>query len=258
METGDLDGKLALVTGASRGIGRAIAEELAQHGARVALNYNSSGDQAARLKSSIKGSDIFKADMARRDEVSEMFSQIHQKMGRVDILVNNAGVMDLMDFENFDEKRVRRMFDVNVMGYVYAALEADIDMRSTGKGIMVNIASNAGIGTAAQGTTYYAMSKAAVIMLTKRLAFELGHSGIRVNAIAPGWVESDMTLSGKSEEITEKLRKNFSQKSSMGMTGKPEFIAKAAYFLCSDNSRYMNGQVMVVDGGRMDNLTHSL
>lgn len=258
METGDLEGKLALVTGASRGIGRAIAEELAAHGARVALNYNSSRDQAARLKSSIKGSEIFKADMARRDEVSQMFSQIHQKMGRVEILVNNAGVMDLMDFENFDERRVRRMFDVNVMGYVYAALEAAMDMRSTGKGIMVNIASNAGIGTAAQGTTYYAMSKAAVIMLTKRLAFELGHSGIRVNAIAPGWVESDMTLSGKSEEIAETLRKNFSEKTSMGMTGKPEFIAKAAYFLCSDNSRYMNGQVMVVDGGRMDNLTHSL
>ena len=190
METWDLDGKLALVTGASRGIGRTIAEELSAHGARVALNYNSSKDQAARLKLRIKDSEIFKADMARREEV------------------------------------------------------------------MVNIASNAGIGTAAHGTTYYAMSKAAVIMLTKRLAFELGSSGIRVNAIAPGWVESDMTLSGKSEETADKMRKNFSEKTSLGMTGKPEFMAKAAYFLCSDNSRYMNGPVMVVDGARMDNLTH--
>ena len=258
METKDLDGKLTLVTGASRGIGRAIAEELSAHGARVALNYNSSKDQAARLKLRIKDSEIFKADMARREEVSEMFSLIHRTMGEVDILVNNAGIMDLMDFENFDEERVRRMFDVNVMGYVYAALEAARDMRSRGKGAMVNIASNAGIGTAAHGTTYYAMSKAVVIMLTKRLAFELGSYGIRVNAIAPGWVESDMTLSGKSGEITEMLRKNFSEKTSLGMTGKPDYIAKAAYFLCSDNSRYMNGQVMVVDGGRMDNLTHSV
>lgn len=254
----DLKGKIALVTGSSRGIGRAIARGLAMHGARIAINYSTSESEAKKLKDSIGKAEIFRADISSRDEVKRMFDEIHDSMGAVDILVNNAGIMDLMNFEDFDEDRVKRMMDTNVMGCIYNSIEAIKDMRSSGSGTIVNIASNAGIGTAAPGTTYYALTKAAVIMLTKRLAFDLRNTQIRANAIAPGWVESDMTLSGKSEEASDAMKEYFRERTTLGMTGKPEYIADAVYFLSSDASRYMNGQIIVMDGGRIDNLTHSV
>ncbi len=143
------------------------------------------------------------------------------------------------------------------MGSIYTTKECMDDLKKQ-HGIIINMASNAGVGTAAKGTTFYSMTKAAIAMLTKRLAFDLMDWHVRVNAIAPGWIESDMTIGGKSDEEVDKLRESFKSKTELNMTGKPENIADAAMFLASSDSEYMDGQVLVVDGGRIDNLTHGL
>lgn len=253
-----LEGKTALITGGSRGIGKAITQLFSNEGAKVAINYNSSEAEAIKLKKNIPDSEIFKADMSNREQVKRMFTKIHEKFGKLDILVNNAGVMDVMPFDQYDEMRVRRMFDINVYGPIYASLEAHPLLKNSKEPVIINLASNAGVGTAAAGTTYYAMTKAAIIMLTKRLAFDFSDSKIRVNAIAPGWVKTDMTLSGKSQEEIQKAEEFFTSRTSLSMTGDVKHIAAAALFLASKDSEYMNGQVLVVDGGRLDNLTHSV
>ncbi|MCL5989431.1 MAG: SDR family oxidoreductase [Candidatus Thermoplasmatota archaeon] len=257
MENTRMGGKIALITGSSRGIGRAIAERLHKDGARIAINYSRDEKAALGLKERLSGSEIFKADISNRNEVRDMIKEINKKMGRIDILVNNAGIFNLMPFEEYDEERVERMYAVNVKGAIYTALET-LDNLKKSRGIILNIASNAGVGTAADNTTFYSMTKAAIIILTKRLSFELGKYKIRVNAIAPGWVESDMTIGGKTREEIGTFEKFFMERTELNMIGKPEYIANIASFLCSDEAAFIDGQVIVADGGRIDNLTHSL
>ena len=253
-----LEGKTALITGGSRGIGKAITTLFSQEGARVGINYNSSEAEARKLKEDIPGSEIFKADMSSMEQVKRMFHDVGKKFGSIDILVNNAGIMDVMPFEQYDDARVRKMFDINVYGPIYASLESLELLKKSKEPVIINLASNAGVGTAASGTTYYAMTKAAVVMLTKRMAFDFRESKIRVNAIAPGWIKTDMTLSGKSEKEIRDAEEFFKSRTTLSMTGEAAHIAKAALFLASRDSEYMNGQILVVDGGRMDNLTHSI
>jgi len=255
--SGKLVGKIALVTGGSRGIGRAIVERFINEGAKVAVNYNKSADKAYQLKKMYRNIEIFKADVSKRDEVKRMIEDIHSKLGTIDILVNNAGILDFRKFEDYDEESVRRMIDVNLFGTIYTTLEALEDLKKN-RGVIINIASNAGIGTAFEGTTYYAISKAGIIMLTKRLAYELGKYGIRVNAIAPGWVETDMTIGGRTEDEIKAIKKIIMNKTELNIVGKPEYIADIALFLASEESRFITGQVIVADGGRIDNLTHSV
>ncbi len=254
--TGKLEGKTALITGASRGIGRAIAEKFASEGCRVAINY-SHDENAARAVKDATGGEIFRADVSKRSEIRKMADEVHKKMGEIDILVNNAGMWYLLPFEDYDDAKVREMVDLNMFGPIYTTLEflPDLKRRS---GNIINIASNAGIGTAANNTTFYAMTKASIIMLTKRLAFDLKNTGIHVNAIAPGWIETDFTIGGKTPEEVKRLENDFKSRTTLNMFGKPEYIADAAMYLASKDSVYMNGQVLVVDGGRIDNLTHSL
>ncbi len=253
---GRLKGRVALVTGASRGIGRAIARALASEGAAVAVNYRTNRRAAEELASSIGGIAVG-ADVSRRDEVREMVRRVRSELGPISVLVNNAGVVRLMGLEDFDEAAFREMMDVNLMGAIYTTLEALEDLRST-KGVVVNVASNAAIGTALPRTTFYAVAKAALIALTRRLAFELGPYGIRVNAVAPGWVETDMTVGGLSPEEAESARSRMRSRTVLGMTGRPEHIASAVLFLASPDSSYITGQVLVVDGGRVDYLTHGI
>ncbi|WP_393971668.1 SDR family oxidoreductase [Oxyplasma meridianum] len=253
-----LEGKTALITGGSRGIGKAISKLFSQEGAKVAVNYNSSELDAKKLKDEIPDLEIFKADMSSREQVISMFSDVRKKFGQIDILVNNAGIMDVMPFEQYDDARVRRMFDINVYGPIYASLEALELLKKSREPVIINLASNAGVGTSASGTTYYAMTKAAVVMLTKRMAFDFRDAKIRVNAIAPGWIKTDMTLSGKSEREIRDAEEFFKSRTSLSMTGEAIHIARTALFLASRDSEYMNGQILVVDGGRLDNLTHSL
>lgn len=255
--TSEFNGKIVLVTGGSRGIGRAIAEKFAVEGARVAVNYNKSFDKALELKNIYNNIEIFKADVSIRDEVREMVREIHKRLGSIDILVNNAGVLDFRPFEDYDDELVRHMMDINLYGVIYVTLETLEDLKKN-KGIIINIASNAGIGTAFEGTTYYAVSKAGVIILTKRLAYELGKYGIRVNAIAPGWIETDMTIGGKTEDEVKAVEEVVKRRTELNMMGKPEYIADIVLFLASSKSRFITGQVIVADGGRIDNLTHSI
>ena len=253
----DLNGKAVLVTGASRGLGRAMALEFSRYGARVFANYNSSAEKAMQLKRENPAIEIVKADVSDRKQVREMINTVILSAGKIDVLVNNAGIWKLMPFEEFNEDDFDRMWRVNLLGPIYTVLEALPYMKDHG-GSIINIASNAGIGTAANGTTLYAITKAALIMLTKRLAFELGKYRIRVNAIAPGWIKTDLTIGGKSQEEIDQLESYFRSRSEISAIGTPEDIARLAVYLGSDYSKYMTGQVIVIDGGRIDNLTHSI
>jgi len=246
----------ALVTGGTRGIGRAITEALMKEGYKVIVLYHGSEDKAKELRE--KGVITIKCDVGDRNQVRKASEEVEKITPQIDVLVNNAGLWYLMPFENFDEEKYETMLRVNLNGVIYVTYEFLPLLKRSISPSIINIASNAGIGTAAEGTTFYAITKAGVIMLTKRLAFELGKYGIRVNAIAPGWIETDMTLGGKSEEEKEKLRENFRNKTMLHTTGKPEDVANIVVFLASDKSRYITGQVIVADGGRTDNLTHSI
>jgi len=248
--------KIALVTGGTRGIGRAITEGFLNEGAKVIALYNSSEKEAKELEG--KGVKTIKCDVGNRNDVRKAKDIVEREFRKIDILVNNAGIMLLMPFEEFDEEKYEKMLRVNLNGTIYVTYEFLPLLKRSKNGVIVNIASNAGIGTAAEGTTFYAITKAGVIILTKRLAFELGKYGIRVNAVAPGWTETDMTLGGKTESEAEKLREIFRNKTVLKTTGKPIDIANIVLFLASEESRYITGQVIVADGGRIDNLTHSV
>lgn len=253
-----LDGKVAIVTGSSRGIGRAIALEFAKEGAKMCINYARSEEKAREVveEISLLGGEavMIRADVSKLDDVRQMVRSVVEKFGRIDILVNNAAIMLRGDFlETEDEEFYRildRMWEVNVKGVVYCCKEVAKHMVRNRYGKIINIASIAGIGTAFPGTTPYAMTKAAVIILTKRLAFELGPYGINVNAIAPGMILTDMATP-EGVEIAKK-------RSILGRVGDPRDIARLAVFLASDESSYITGQVIVADGGRIDYLTHSL
>jgi 3-oxoacyl-[acyl-carrier protein] reductase len=251
-----LEGKTALVTGGSRGIGRAIAELFLTEGARVAVNYNNGKKEAEELKKRFAGVSLFQADVSNFEAVRSMADEVHDDLGKIDILVNNAGIMYLSSWENYDEVMVNKMFKINQNGPINM-IRAFLDDLKKRNGNVINIASNAGIGTSAENTTFYAMTKASVIMLTKRLAFDLRNFGVRVNAIAPGWINTNMTTGGKTDEEKRNIEEWFKKRSMLGKTGIPEDIAKGALFLASDDSSYMTGQIIVIDGGRMDNLTHS-
>ena len=246
----------ALVTGGTRGIGRAIAEAFLREGYKVIVLYRGSEDKAKELRE--KGVITIKCDVGDRNQVRKAREEVEKITPQLDVLVNNAGLWYLMPFEEFDEEKYQEMLRVNLNGVIYVTYEFLPLLKRAKSASIINIASNAGIGTAAEGTTFYAITKAGVIILTRRLAFELGKYGIRVNAVAPGWVETDMTLSGKSEEEKEKLREIFRNKTMLHTTGKPEDIANIVVFLASDKARYITGQVIVADGGRIDNLTHSV
>ncbi|MUN29887.1 glucose 1-dehydrogenase [Sulfuracidifex metallicus] len=252
-----LQGKVVLVTGGSKGIGRAIAEEFHRQGAKVAINYNSSEEEAKKLKEKLgEGVDIFRADVSDRSQVSLMVKEIERNLGKVDILVNNAGIWYLFGIENYDESKFDRMWEINVKGVINTTLEVLPHMKEKREGVIINMASNASLGTSAFGNTFYSLTKASVVMLTRRMAFEFGKYKIRVNAIAPGWVETDMTIGGKSEVEIKELEKWFKERTMLSMVGKPEYIAKVAIFLAE--AEYMTGQTVVVDGGRIDYLTHGI
>ncbi len=250
-----LEGKVVLITGGSKGIGRDIALKFREEGANVVITYNSSREMAADLEK--EGIMKVKCDVTKRNEVKQAINFLQGEFGRMDILVNNAGIMLNMPFEEFDENKVRKMIDTNVMGVIYATLES-LNLLKISRGKIINIASNAGIGTALSNTTFYSMTKASVINLTKRMAFDFSKYGIRVNSIAPGWIETDLTTYARTPEETAMI-KNFLEKSTtIGRYGKVEDVSKVAVFLASDDSNYMNGQVLLVDGGRTDYLAHSI
>jgi 3-oxoacyl-[acyl-carrier protein] reductase len=252
----DLGGRTALVTGASRGLGRAIALRLAAAGAAVAVNYRERAEAAEAVVREIEAQGgralAVQADIADGAGVREMVARVTSALGAVDILVNNAGVSHRGDLGDADDAQIEEMRRINVDGVV-AVTRAVVDgMKARRFGRIVNVASIAALGTAMAGTTFYAATKAAVVVLTRRFALELGAHGITVNAIAPGFVLTDMAAAGRTEADFAAI----AARTMMRRIGRPEDIAHAVAFLVAPESGFLTAQVLTVDGGRMDYIGH--
>jgi 3-oxoacyl-[acyl-carrier protein] reductase len=251
-----LGGRTALVTGASRGLGRAIAVRLAAAGAAVAVNYRERAEAAEAVVREIEARGgralSVRADIADDAQVREMVARTTSALGVVDILVNNAGVSHRGDLGDADDAQVEEMRRINVDG-VIAVTRAVVDgMKARRFGRIVNVASIAALGTAMAGTTFYAATKAAVVVLTRRFALELGPHGITVNAIAPGFVLTDMAAAGRTEADFAAI----AARTMVRRIGRPEDIAHAVAFLVAPESGFLTAQVLTVDGGRMDYIGH--
>ncbi|ADQ46395.1 3-oxoacyl-(acyl-carrier-protein) reductase [Caldicellulosiruptor kronotskyensis 2002] len=242
-----LKDKVALITGASRGIGRAIALKFAQNGANVVINYSSSQSQAENLKEEIEKigtkTMIIKCDVSNPDEVSHMFSQVEKEFGRLDILVNNAGITKDGLILRMNEEDFDKVIAINLKGAFLCARAAAKMMVKQRFGNIINISSVVGIAGNV-GQANYAASKAGIIGLTKSLAKELASRNIRVNAIAPGFIKTDMT-----EVLSDKVKEAMLSSIPLGRFGEADEIANVALFLASSLSSYITGQVIVVDGG---------
>ena len=244
-----LEGKVAVVTGASKGIGAEIARHLAAEGAAVVVNYSSSKEGADKVVAEITrqgGKAVaVKANLARPAEVEQLFAETKQKFDRLDILVNNAGIYEFAPLENITPEHFHKQFDLNVLGLVLATQHAARHFGPAG-GSVVNISSV--VATLAPPTTaVYSGTKAAVNAITRSLAQELGPRKIRVNAVNPGMVETEGT---HSAGITEsEFRKSVEAQTPLGRIGQPQDIAPAVAFLASDDAAWITGETLYISGG---------
>jgi len=256
----DWSGQVAVVTGASRGIGRAIALRLAAEGAAVCVNFAVRRDAAEEVAREIRARGgravALQANVAEAGEVRDLIDRSTADLGPISILVNNAGVIAHATLDTFDVASHEHMRRINVDGVVHATRAVAPGMRERGYGRIVNISSIAGIGTALAGSTFYAATKAEVLLLTRRFALELGRCGITVNAVAPGLVRTDMTVGALAAHGSERER-GFAEKTMVGRVGAPEDIANAVSFLASPESGWITAQVVTVDGGRTDYIAHA-
>lgn len=242
-----LEGKTALVTGASRGIGRAVAVALAAAGAKVAVNYAGNDAAAEETKAAIEAAGgaaiLVKADIAGSEEVEGMVRKTIEAFGRIDILVNNAGItrdglLMRMKDEDFDA-----VINTNLKGVYYTTKAVMKLMMKNRYGRIINMASVVGL-TGNAGQANYAAAKAGVIGFSKTVARELASRGITCNMVAPGLIATDMT-----KDLPEKARETMMASIPLGRAGQPEDVAQAVLFLASDNASYITGQVINVDGG---------
>ena len=241
------ENKVALVTGASRGIGRAIAMRLAAAGYDVAVNYNSNEEEANKVVSAItalgRRAIAVKANAGDRGDVHAMFRTVVKELGRIDVLVNNAGVVDDAFLLMLSPDSLDRSLNINVKGYFYCAQAATLKMFKARRGAIINISSVSSL-MALPGQSVYAATKGAINSMTATLARELAPYGIRVNAIAPGFIATDMVAHLPEEKIKEYLTQI-----PLGRLGKVEEVADLAAFLASDEASYITGQTLVIDGG---------
>ena len=242
-----LTGKIALVTGASRGIGAQIAKSLAECGAAVIINYNGSADKAQAVADEIYSAggkaEIYPCNVADFAACGEMIQAIVKKHGRLDILVNNAGITKDGLLMKMSEEEFDQVISVNLKGAFQTIRHASRYFLKQRSGKIINISSVSGIlGNAGQAN--YASSKAGMIGLTKSVARELASRGITVNAIAPGMIATDMT-----DAMTQEAREKMTEAIPLGRMGTPEVVAIMAVFLASPKSDYITGQVFAVDGG---------
>lgn len=252
--------QMAVVTGGARGLGRATARLLAQRGAAVCVNYAAHRDAAEALVAEIAaagGRAIgVAADVADAAAVETMVARAEAELGPVSILVNNAGVAWQGTLDTYDPERVARMRQVNVHGVIHATRAVMQGMRARRYGRIVNLSSVAAIGTALPGNAFYAATKAEVAILTRRFAMELGPYGITVNAVAPGFVRTDMTQGGRGAADWQGTEERLAARAMMGRIGEPKDIANAVAFLAAPESGWITAQMLVVDGGRMDYIGH--
>ena len=242
-----LEQKIAVVTGASRGIGRAVACALAAEGARVVINYHGSKERALQVKQEIEETggqaEILQCDVSSFSDCEAFFKAVIAKFGRIDILVNNAGITKDGLLLKMPESDFDAVINTNLKGAFHCTRFAARQMLRQKSGRIINMASVSGIlGNAGQAN--YSASKAGVIGLTKSTARELASKGITVNAVAPGFIHTDMTA-GLSDGVKERAVSQIP----IGRFGEPEDIAQAVVFLASEKARYITGQVLCVDGG---------
>jgi 3-oxoacyl-[acyl-carrier protein] reductase len=247
--TGNLVGNVAVVTGASKGIGAGIAKALAAEGASVVVNYSSSKSGADKVVAEITSAGgkavAIQADMAKKTEIERLFAETKKAFGRLDILVNNAGIYEFAPLENVTEELFHKQFNLNVLGLILAAQAATKLFDSTG-GSIINISSV--VSTMGfPDASVYSGTKGAVDSITRSLAKELGPRGIRVNAINPGMVETEGTHAAGIAE--SEMRKQTEAQTPLGRIGKPNDIAGAAVFLASAGSSWITGETLVISGG---------
>ena len=233
-----LEGKTALVTGGSRGIGRAIAVELAEAGASVVVGYRSGADEAAEVADEIGGRAV-QADVSDPEQARRLV----EEAGDVDVLVNNAGLTRDGLIARMPDDDWRTVLDTNLGGTFYTCRAAVRGMMRRRSGAIVNVTSIVGLH-GNPGQTNYAASKAGIIGLTKSLARELGSRGVRVNAVAPGYISTRLTT-----ELPENLQGAMLSNTPLGRFGDPGDVAGAVRFLCSDAAAFITGEVLLVDGG---------
>jgi len=245
----DLTGKVALVTGSSRGIGAATALMLAEAGATVIVNYSKSQSKARTVANRIKKmtgvEDVLtiKADVGKPDEVKKMFQKIKSFYDKLDILVNNAAVWTMAPIISMTDSKLHDTLETNLVGVVNCIREGAKLMRSNGSGVIINVSSSAGRRGEAF-YSHYAATKSALLGLTKSLAVELASYNIRVNAVAPGWVNTEMSSAALKEKGN-----NIIDKIPLGRVAEPEEIAGPIVFLCSDLATFITGATLDINGG---------
>ncbi|MDP4162063.1 MAG: 3-oxoacyl-[acyl-carrier-protein] reductase [Bacillota bacterium] len=243
----NLEGKAVLVTGASRGIGREIALELARQGADVAVNFSGSEAKANETVDEIKalGRDAFaiKCDVSNSESVTEMVKATIERFGKLDVLVNNAGITKDNLLMRMKEEEWDSVININLKGVFLCTKAVTRQMMKQRSGRIINIASIVGV-SGNPGQANYVAAKAGVIGLTKTTAKELASRHITVNAIAPGFISTDMT-----EKLTEEVKVEMMKIIPLARFGEPKDIAKATAFLASDDSSYITGQTIHIDGG---------
>ena len=242
-----LKGKCAIVTGAAKGIGKAIALKLASLGANIVLNYRSSEEKAIETENEIKALGVevlrVKGDISNISDVENLINTAKEKFGKIDIMVNNAGITKDTLILRMKEEDFDSVINVNLKGVFNCLKTITPVMVKQREGKIINLSSVVGLSGNA-GQVNYAASKAGVIGMTKSLAKEVGARGITVNAVAPGFIETDMT-----EVLGEKFKEETKKAIPLKRLGKPEDVANAVAFLASEDANYITGQVIQVDGG---------
>ena len=249
MKTKKLSGKVAVVTGASKGIGAAIAKALAGEGASVVVNYSSSkseGEKVAKEITADGGKAVaLQANLSKREEIERLFADSKKAFGRLDILVNNAGIYEFGPLENVTEENFHKQFNLNVLGLLLASQAAAKQFDGDG-GTIINISSIVST-LGVPGGVVYSGTKGAVDAITRSIAAELAPRKIRVNAVRPGMVETEGTHSGGILESD--MRKQVQAQTPLGRIGKPQDIASMAVFLATDDSSWITGETLLISGG---------
>ncbi|WP_282936504.1 SDR family oxidoreductase [Paenibacillus sp. RC67] len=239
-------GKVVLVTGASRGIGRKIAEQFGLQGAKVVVNYSSNSHQAEEVVSAIKKkggeASAVQADISRVSEINKLFKSVLDIYGQLDILVNNAGVMVTKPIEQMTEEDFDRMFDINVKGTYFACQQAVQHMKANGR--IINFSTSV-VGAMFPQYSAYAGTKGAVEQFTRQLAKEFGPRQININAVAPGPVGTELFMQGKSEDQIRQM----SSLNAFGRLGETGDISDVVLFLASEEARWITGQTLRINGG---------
>jgi 3-oxoacyl-[acyl-carrier protein] reductase len=244
-----LQNKVAIVTGASKGIGASIAKHLAAEGAAVVVNYASSKAGADRVVAEIAGKGgkaiAVQADVAKKADVERLFAETKKAFGKLDILVNNAGIYEFSPLEDITDEHFHKLFDLNVLGLIFASRQAAKDFGPEG-GSIINISSVVSTYAPATAAVYSAI-KAAVDAVTRSLAKELGPRKIRVNSINPGMVETEGVHSAGIAD--SEMRKQTEAQTPLGRIGQPQDIAPAAVFLASADASWITGETLYISGG---------